>query len=168
AVFLAAATGSDIVDDSLTITDDAPAVLPVGDTVVTFTATDDAGNNATATAKVTVIDTTDPTITAPAAITVEGDTTGGAVKTNAAIVAFLAAATGSDIVDDSLTITNDAPVVLPVGDTVVTFTASDDDGNSATATAMVTVIDTTDPTITAPADITVEADTTGGAAKANA
>ncbi|WP_419195343.1 hypothetical protein, partial [Novipirellula herctigrandis] len=70
-------------------------------TLVTFTTVDDAGNNATATTMVTVIDTTDPTITAPADITVEADTTGGAAKANAAIAVFLAAATGSDIVDDS-------------------------------------------------------------------
>ncbi|TWT84610.1 Bifunctional hemolysin/adenylate cyclase precursor [Planctomycetes bacterium CA13] len=161
--FLVGASATDNIDASVTITHDAPAFFPVGDTLVTFTAVDDAGNSATATATVTVIDTTTPTITAPADITVEGDTTGGAAKANAAIAVFLAAATGSDIVDDSLTITDDAPAVLPVGDTLVTFTTVDDAGNSATATATVTVIDTTRPTITAPADITVEANVVGGA-----
>ena len=47
--------------------------------------------------------------------------------------------------------------LFPVGDTIITFTATDDAGNSASTAATVTVTDTTDPTIMAPADITVEA-----------
>ena len=45
-----------------------------------------------------------------------------------------------------------------VGKTVVTWTATDVNGNSATATQNVTVIDNQKPTITAPANITVNAD----------
>ncbi len=162
--FLAAATADDLVDPNPVITDDAPATFPLGDTIVTFTATDASGNDATATATVTVVDTTEPTLTVPADITVEGDTTGGAGETNAAIVAFLAAATADDLVDPNPVITDDAPATFPLGDTIVTFTATDASGNEATATATVTVVDTTEPTLTVPADITVNANVPGGAA----
>jgi len=57
-------TATDNCDDSVTITSDAPAVFPLGATIVTFTATDDAGNSSTAQTTVTVVDTTPPTIDA--------------------------------------------------------------------------------------------------------
>ena len=50
-------------------------------------------------------------------------------------------------------ITNDAPEVFPLGETVVTWTATDSSGNSATATQQVLVEDTISPSITTPSDI---------------
>jgi hypothetical protein len=52
--FLGGATATDIVDTSVTVTTNAPDPLPTGTTVVTFRATDDAGNVAEATARITV------------------------------------------------------------------------------------------------------------------
>lgn len=167
AAYLAGATVVDIVDDTVTVSHDGPATFPVGDTVVTFTATDDEGNVSTATGTVTVTDTTDPNVVAPADITVEGDTVGGANAANTQITAFLSGATGSDIVDATPTITNDAPAIFSVGNTTVTFTATDDSGNSITATAIVTVVDTLDPVLAVPANLTVEGNTTGGATDIN-
>ncbi len=161
--FLAAATATDIVDATLTITNNAPAIFPFGVTPVTFSVTDDAGNEATIIATVTVTDVAAPTITVPTNIAVEGDTIGGASRSGLVVAAFLAAATGTDIVDTSLTFTTDAPAVLPIGVTTITFTATDDAGNSASDTATITVRDTTRPNITAPADTTVEANIVGGA-----
>jgi hypothetical protein len=40
-----------------------------------------------------------------------------------------------------LAVANDAPSVFPLGDTIVTFTAVDSSGNSASATTVVTVVD---------------------------
>ena len=162
--FLAAAAASDVVDPSPAITNDAPALFLVGSTTVTFTATDDEGNFATAQATVTVEDTTAPALTVPADSTVEGDTQDGALATNAAIVAFLAAAAASDVVDPSPAITNDAPALFLVGSTTVTLTATDDEGNFATAQATVTVVDTAPPTLGQPADITVLIETLAGTA----
>jgi hypothetical protein len=52
---------------------------------------------------------------------------------------------------------------FPVGTTTITYTATDDAGNSSTATQTVTVIDNTAPTISAPAPTSVNADGTGHA-----
>jgi len=52
--FLNGAAASDSVDGAITPANDAPAVFPIGATLVTFSATDAAGNTATATATVTV------------------------------------------------------------------------------------------------------------------
>jgi len=46
----------------VTITNDAPAVFPLGTTTVTWTATDDSGNVVTAAQTVTIVDTTAPVI----------------------------------------------------------------------------------------------------------
>jgi hypothetical protein len=53
-VFLAAASATDIVDPAPTISNNAPAVFPVGTTAVTFTARDASGNAASAQAAVIV------------------------------------------------------------------------------------------------------------------
>jgi len=52
----------------------------------------------------------------------------------------LGEATATDAVDAIPTITNDAPEVFLLGDTTVTWTATDDSGNFATATQVVTII----------------------------
>ncbi len=154
AAFLAGASAVDNVDGTLPVTNDGPAVFPLGETVVTFSATDAAGNLGTATASVTVTDQTAPEITAPADGTLAATDAAGLASSDASVQAWFATATATDNVDSSLTITNDAPEVLPIGDTVVTFSVSDAAGNSASATATVTVADLTAPVITAPATVT--------------
>ena len=53
--FLNGASAADIVDGAITVSNNAPATFPVGTTLVTFSATDAAGNTGTATANVTVL-----------------------------------------------------------------------------------------------------------------
>ena len=101
------------------------------------------------------VDTTAPVVTAPADIIVEGNTAGG-------YSGDIGTATATDDVDSNPTVNNDAPVVFPLGATTVIWTATDDSDNSATVTQSVTVVDTTAPVVTVPADITVEGNTAGG------
>jgi hypothetical protein len=102
---------------------------------VTWTATDAAGNKATATQKVTITqkaDTTPPTITAPSDITTES--TGELTPVN------LGTPVVSDDTDPSPAVAHDGPDDgFPVGTTTVTWTATDAAGNKATATQKVTI-----------------------------
>lgn len=142
------ATADDIVGVTL-ITNDSPSAFPLGDTIVTWIAIDAAGNSATATQKITVVDTTPPTIVAPEPVQAEATSAAENIVT-------LGEATAADFVGVQ-SITNDAPAVFPVGETIVTWTATDTAGLTATATQTVTINDTTPPTLTIPDTITVEA-----------
>ena len=138
---------------NIAISNNAPASFPLGLTVVTWTATDEAGNSASATQNITVQDTTDPIVTAPADVT--------AASTGALTPVDIGTATATDAVG-VVSITNDAPIGgFPVGATTVTWTATDSSGNSGTDTQTITVtaapVDTTAPIITAPNDISAEA-----------
>jgi hypothetical protein len=55
------AIGTDSCDPAVALTNDAPAVFPLGDTVVTWTGTDDTGHTGTATQRVTLHERTDTT-----------------------------------------------------------------------------------------------------------
>ncbi len=113
----------------LTITNDAPASFQ-STTVVTWTATSGIGDTTTATQTVTIADRFVPVFTSvPADITT---TACGSIN--------IGTATARDDCDGSVTVTNDAPAVFPPGTTVVTWTATDDSGNEATATQRVNVI----------------------------
>ncbi len=101
-----------------------------------------------------------PVVSAPAPLTVECSTTGGTPTSNAAIQAWLASATANDNVDGALTPSNDLVNGLcAVGTTkTVTFSATDAAGNTGSATSTITVVDTTDPTVSCPAGTSASAD----------
>jgi hypothetical protein len=139
AAFLGGATATDDVDGSVPVTNDAPDTFSLGDTTVTFSASDAAGNTATATAVVTVTDQTAPTLSAPADSSFVASSAEGIAASDTALVEFLAQATASDNVDAAVTVSNDAPATFPIGDTTVLFTAADAAGNSVNASATVTV-----------------------------
>ena len=48
--------------------------------------------------------------------------------------------------------------VFPLGETIVTWTATDLSGNTASATQFISVVDTTAPSIIVPNDIQIEAE----------
>ncbi len=105
----------------------------VGANNVTLTVTDNSGNTHTAPAIVTVVDNINPTITAPAAVVVDVD----AGKNTASNVVL-----GNPVTADNClvaTVTNDAPATYPTGNTTVTWTVTDANGNTATAIQIVTV-----------------------------
>ena len=130
-------------------------------TTVTCTATDQAGNESDpATFKVTVVDTTPPTIAGmPENITAEATGPTGAVVS-------WTAPTASDIVDGAVAVICTPPSgsTFAIGTHPVECKATDAAGNFSTASFTVTVQDTTAPTISGmPANITLEGNTLGGA-----
>ncbi|RXK57822.1 HYR domain-containing protein [Lacibacter luteus] len=132
------------------VINNAPASFPVGSTTVTWTVTDVHGRTATATQVVTVIDNQDPTITAPATVNVNADN-GSCAATN---VSLGTPATGDNCAVAS--VTNNASASFPVGSTTVTWTVTDVNGRTATATQVVTVTDNQNPVISnTPSNISV-------------
>jgi len=134
--------------------------FPLGSTTITYTATDKSGNNAVDTQVVTVIDNTAPTIAAPADVTLyTGLGAASCGVTVADLDATLSTATTSDNCSGTITVARGnvpAGNVFPLGDTLVSYTATDANGNpSATVTQKVTVVDNTDPVVSCPANITV-------------
>lgn len=157
-VSLFSATVTDLVDGSGLVASpylgDNPItgtpLFEVGVHTVTWKVTDSAGNPGQDTQVVIIRDTTNPTIVAPANKTAEALATLTSVNLGQPVV--------SDSVDQSLTVVSDAPVAgFPVGTTTVTWTATDDSGNSASATQTVTITFTGLPTVFPPADLIVEA-----------
>ena len=124
--------------------------------------------SAEATVSITVNDTVAPSVTAPENVTVNtgaGATTCGTTVTDAQ----LGNATAADNSGNVSVARTGVPSgnIFPVGTTTLTYTATDDAGNSTTATQTVTVIDNTAPVITAPAPITINAGLSGQAAIPN-
>ena len=154
----------DDLDPNPTVTADhvSGVTYPIGTTNVIVTATDAAGNSSTKTLHVVVADTTPPTITAPADLVVNTDPgTAAAFVADAGLTAVASDNGGPVTVARSGV---PAGNLFPMGTTVVTYTATDGSGNTATATQTVTVLDAERPTIAAPPDQTVEATGNGAAA----
>lgn len=102
-------------------------------------------------------DSTPPVISAPANITTEATGPSGTV------VSF--AASASDDTDGPVSVLADpaSGSTFPLGTTIVDLGASDAAGNMAFASFNVTVVDTTAPAISVPANLTVEATSANGA-----
>jgi len=155
------ATATDLTDGAVSIVA-SPAsgsTFPIGPTTVDLSASDLAGNSATAWFTVTVVDTIAPVITSvPADQTIEATSAAGAVAT-------FGAADATDVVGvASLTYSHVSGSTFPLGPTTVTVTAADAAGNSSQTTFSVTVVDTTPPAITSiSSNLTAEATSAAGA-----
>jgi hypothetical protein len=153
------ASASDLVDGSVTPTC-SPAsgsTFALGTTTVHCAATDAAGNQATGSFDVTVVDTTPPALTLPDDKTVE------ATGPNGAQVNYSASA--SDLVDGNVPVTclPASGSTFALGPTTVNCSATDNAGNTGTGSFKVTVVDTTPPTLNLPDDKTVDATSAAGA-----
>ncbi|HZQ02664.1 MAG TPA: HYR domain-containing protein [Gaiellaceae bacterium] len=161
AVGYASPTASDNRDGSVAVScvPASGSQFPLGDTVVTCSAHDAAGNSATSTFTVSVRDTTPPAIAAHANVTVEATGPAGAA------VGY-STPTATDVVAGSVSASclPASGSVFPLGATTVACSARDGAGNTAGSTFTVTVRDTTPPTIGAHANVTVEATGPAGAA----
>ncbi|MCA1636319.1 MAG: PxKF domain-containing protein [Acidobacteria bacterium] len=145
-VALGSATAND--NCTVTVTNNAPASFPLGATTVIWTATDGAGNTATATQVVNVVDVTAPVITR----------TGAATMTVECHTSFAdPGATAADACDSIVPVNASGSVNVNVpGTYTITYTASDDSGNAAAPiTRTVNVVDTTPPVMSCPANIVV-------------
>ena len=142
ALVIFTASASDGVDGPLT-----PAAItclpasgstfPLGKTTVTCSASDSHGNSGHSSFVVTVVDTTAPRLNVPKAITLSSPNPLPA--SNSKVAAFLGSANATDLVDGTVSVTNDAPGSFPLGTTTVTFTATDKAGNKTVASSSVTV-----------------------------
>ncbi|HJM14600.1 MAG TPA: HYR domain-containing protein, partial [Candidatus Nitrosopelagicus sp.] len=130
------------------ISNDAPEFFPLGETIVTWTATDTSGNSISEKQSVSIIDTISPTIQTIASLIIEADSQNNIVE--------LGTISANDIVEIA-SISNDAPEFFPLGQTIVTWTATDTSGNSSSDVQVVKIVDTTAPIIIQPIDIENEA-----------
>jgi hypothetical protein len=131
-----------------TVTNPAVASYPLGMTMVSHSAKDAAGNTATCSNKITVVDTTPPAIACPANVIVECNSPGKATGVSAG------AASATDICSTA-TVTNPAVASYPLGATTVSHSAKDGNGNTASCTNKITVVDTTPPVLTIPGNKTI-------------
>ena len=152
-------SAADLVDGDLATTcdHDSGDTFPLGVTEVTCSATDTAGNTGHGSFTISVVDTTAPSLLL---VDVTSEATGAA----GAIVTFTAAA--EDLVDGPLPAVCDhgSGEGFPLGDTIVTCTATDAHSNAGTGSFRITVQDTTAPVLVLPLDIVAEATGPDGAA----
>ena len=132
------------------LSNDAPSIFDLGTTIVTWTVVDLAGNTATATQNITVVDNQNPTILAASDTTIFADL-GNCTASN---VMLTLPSISDNCTLDSLT--NDAPSVFDLGTTTVTWTVVDLAGNTATATQNVTIVDNQVPIILVANDTTIQ------------
>jgi uncharacterized repeat protein (TIGR01451 family) len=134
-------------------------IFPVGDTDITYTAADNSGNSITAHQHVTVVDDTPPTVTPPAAVTLHtgaGATSCGVTVTDLDGTLGIGSATDNCTGVGAVTRSGVPPGNnFPVGPTTLTYSATDAHGNTSSATQLVTVVDDTPPTVTAPGAVTL-------------
>jgi hypothetical protein len=135
--------------------------FPTGTTIITYTATDAAGNSTSGTQTVRVNENPNitPTIDAPGNLTVNTGSTSTTCNTFVGD-ATLGTATASDNCPGFVVTRSGVPAgnIFPVGTTTITYRATDRVGNFAEDTQTVTVIDNTPPAISCPANITHNTD----------
>ena len=127
------------------LSNNAPESFPLGINTIIWTAVDGAGNMAIASQTVTIQDTTPPKISPLENISLEA-------KSPDLNLVSLDIPKITDKVG-VISITNDAPEVFPLGETIVTWTATDVIGNVSTLSQSVQLLDTTSPRIAFVEDI---------------
>ncbi len=135
------AGGANATDACSTVSVSGPglASYPLGDTAVTYTATDAAGNTASCSTHVQVTDTLPPSITCPAATTAE--CVGGGASNSG-----VGTASASDVCSP-VKVLAPALASFPLGTASLSWSASDTSGNSASCSSSFTVADTQAPVV---------------------
>ena len=129
------ASATDLKDGALSVTVSGSVdTSSVGSYTLTYTATDAAGNSASATRTVNVVDTTAPVLTV---------TGGSPTATELGGTYSDAGATASDA-SGSVTVTSSGTVdTSALGAYTISYSATDASGNTGTASRVVNVVDTT-------------------------
>jgi hypothetical protein len=124
---------------------------------VMLTVTDEDGETDSDTVELTVTDMAGPVMFgSPGDFSLEGDQLGGATVDFGPL-------TATDVVDGDRPVTcSHSPGFFALGTTEVSCTSSDRHTNSSSVTFHITVVDTTDPTLTLPGPMTVHATGPGG------
>ena len=120
--------------------------FPVGTTIITYTVTDLSGNQADCSFNITVNDTENPVFICPENLEIESDTDQCGAAYSFIIPEVDDNCTASPIITQTAGPTSGS--VLPLGETIFTFTAEDEASNIETCTYTVTVIDITPPVFT--------------------
>ena len=151
--------------DTLISSHQSGDVFPLGATVVTYTATDAAGNDSIATFTVTISDTEKPGIeNLPSNITQTNDEdVCGAVITwegyDSTTDSYINVEESDNCPGANISSTHNSGDTFPVGVTTVTYTAIDAAGNDSIASFTVTITDDQKPAIDGlPADFSQTAD----------
>jgi gliding motility-associated-like protein len=129
-------------------TNDAPDTFLIGVTTVTWTVNDSAGYSSNCSHTITVTDNERPTITCPTTLYLGTDP-----GQNFATVILETPVTHDNVFVDSLT--NNAPLVFPIGTSRVLWTVYDSSGNYASCTQTISVADTENPEINCPPDTSI-------------
>lgn len=121
---------------------------------VTVTVTDEHGASDSDTASVTIEDTSQPVLSAPADVTVECD-----ASTNPLNTGFATAVDACCSVPSVTYADVELAGTCPQAKTIErTWTATDDCSNTDSVVQTIEVVDTTPPVLTRPADLTIECD----------
>ena len=151
-VTLGTATTSDNCTGEIIVSNNGPTQFPKGTTIVIWTATDAAGNTATAEQTVTVNDNENPVITSCSTAQVfcvnqSGNYTIPALTAtdNCGVVTYSYTISGATTGSGN---TNNASGAFSIGVSTVKWTATDDSGNTATCQTTVTI--NANPAVTIP------------------
>ena len=155
------------------VTNNAPAAFPLGNTTVTWTVTDSSGNTATATQLVTVTDNAKPTISCSANISQNvgaGSCTASVIipnptiADNCSVTKLTWVLTGATAASSAATgINNIGTRVFNLGVTTITYIVTDAANNTATCSYTVTITDNINPTITCPLNMSANTSASGTA-----
>jgi hypothetical protein len=127
------------------------ATFALGQTQVSCTAADHAGNQAQGTFVLSVVDTTPPDLTPHEDVTAEQTSAAGGV-------AVYDVPSATDLVDSAPTVAcvPESGSFFAEVQTTVTCTASDSSGNDSQSTFTVTLVDTTSPVLASHSNVAVE------------
>lgn len=156
AVTLSGATAVDTVSGDLVAATSDTGPFTIGAHLITWSATDQAGNTGYAYQYVTVVDTTAPVISGAKNLSVSTNKASGVASSQKDIAAMIDAVVAHDVVDGEVAVSKSYPTVFAIGETEVSFSAVDSHGNASTLAVQVAVIfDDKAPVLTVPKHLVI-------------